>query len=141
MLSGDPEEIMGLFRDWMPDNFPCCNANCNNKKAELVESIDPGVMNMWTIFQVTAHEAFSAMQGLGLPEERDCGPTAVKAAFEKPVKDLAVRLVKGTNRSVIDHIEFDDGTRLYLGASAYGAIVYRIAPKRSFVEEVIREQG
>jgi hypothetical protein len=141
-ISGEESEMDYLFgekSEWYPNKFPCPQADCNNKSAELMVSIKPEALSVLSVFDLTAQEAFAALNGMGLPEEQDCGPTAVRVAFKEPIKSVDARLVKGTNRSVIDSIEFGNGTRVFLGASAYGAIVYRIAKKRSFVKEVLSE--
>lgn len=137
-ISGEVDEMVHLFgekSEWYPDKFPCVTDGCTSKM-EIMDSIAGDAFRALDVHDVTPTEAFSALNGLGVPEEQDCGPTAVKVAFQKPIKNVATRLVKGTNRSVIDSVEFEDGSKLFLGSSAFGAIVYRISKKRSFVEEV-----
>jgi hypothetical protein len=92
-------------------------------------------------YTLSPQEAFAALNGLGMPEEKDCVPEVIRTEFKKSVKSLAVRWVRGTNRSIIDHIEFEDGTKMYLGASPQGAIVYRISPPFSYTEEALRDIG
>lgn len=135
-ISGDHDEMTNLYgpgSDWYPDKYPCPIMNCG-KFAEIITASGPEAMRGLDVHELTANEAFCAFNGLGMPAERDCSATAVTTLFEKhPVAKLAVRHIKGTHRSVIDWLEFDDGSRLYLGSSAYGATVYRIAKPHSYV--------
>lgn len=123
-VTGAESEILSLFNDWWPAQFPC--PRCRGT-ARIVEAIEQTALSVLDVYDLTPTEAFKAFSGLGLPTEQECGPMAVRLAFQQPVKTVQARLIKGSNRSVIDSIEFADGTLLYLGASPYGAIVYRIA--------------
>lgn len=135
--SGDPEQIENLFGDksqWYPDKFPCPNAFCGGY-GEFINAIEPEALKCLAIHNLTPEEAFAAFSGLGIPEERECGPAAVEKAFTKSVKKINSKLVPGSNRSIIYWIEFEDNTRIFFGASPYGAIVYRIAQREQLKEE------
>jgi hypothetical protein len=96
----------------------------------------------WILTSVTPAEAYTALSGLGLPSEQECGPLAVEKLFnEQRVTRVASRLIRNTHRCIIDFIEFEDGTKMYLGSSTLGATVYRIAPKHSYAEQVEAEHG
>jgi hypothetical protein len=86
------------------------------------------------IHDVTPQEAFAALNGLGFPPERDCGETAVRQALTKKILNAGVRQIRGINRSVLEWLEFEDGTRLYLASSSDGAVVYRLARRFSYAE-------
>lgn len=122
-ITGEPNDV-ALFADWWPDHFPC--PKCK-QAAEVVDAISPDTLPALSIYDLTSGEAFQAFNGLGFPEERECGPIAVRMAFQQAVETVNTRLIKGTTRAVIDSIKFADGTTMYLGASSYGAIVYRIS--------------
>lgn len=84
---------------------------------------------------VTPQEALAAIHGLGLPGEGDCAAEAVaKLLTEKSIEKVGIRQIRNSHRSIIDYLELEDGTRVYLGSSSYGATVYRIAPRHSYVE-------
>lgn len=138
-VAGEPEELshlLGEQSDWYPDKYPCPAASCN-EKAELVDSIEPSAIKMLSVYDLTLHEAFAAFHGLGLPEERECGPTSVLAAFERNgIPHADVKLIKGSNRSVIYSITLADGTRIYLGSSPFGATIYRISELQSAVKRI-----
>lgn len=139
---GEFNEIQHLLAEkseWYPDKYPCPAVECDGR-AEYTESIAADAYQALDIHDLTPQEAFAAYYGLGLPEEQECGPLAVDKAFEQKVSKVNARLIRGSNRSVIDSIEFEDGSVMYLGSSAAGALVYRIAKRRSFVEEVLNEQ-
>lgn len=139
-VSGEPEELSHLLgemnTDWYPDKYPCPTAKCQGK-AEFMEGIEPAAMSALTLHDLTPHEAFAAFHGLGLPGERDCGPTAVeKALLEHRVVKVGCALVRGTNRTVIYHLELEGGTVLYLGSSPFGAVAYRLSNSESAVSRV-----
>jgi len=132
--SGEYDEVDSLLGEksaWYPDQYPC--PTCGGK-SEMVLAIDNTAFRSLDLHDLTPEEAFAAFNGLGLPEERECGPMAVKEAFKCPVREVKCDLIRGTNRTVLRSIEFEDGTRMYFGASSYGCTVYRIA--RRNVEEV-----
>jgi hypothetical protein len=139
-IDGELEVMESLFlrSDWHPDNYPCprCGA-----PSSMIESISPMALQHLQMSDLSPQEAYAAFNGLGLPDEHDCGPTAVEQLLlnQKVVK-VDAKLIKGSHRSVLRSIEFDNGTRMYLSSSPFGSTVYRIAPKRSFTEEVLREQ-
>lgn len=140
--SGEHEEvdcILGTKCDWFPDRYPCPSAGCRGL-GEMVDQLEPGASQYIDLHDLTVQEAFAAFHGLGMPEERDCGPTAVTEAFKVPVKSLDAKLLKGSNRTIIYSIEFENGTRMYLASSAYGALVYRIATPRKYSDEVTDER-
>ena len=123
---GEVQALLGEGTEWYPDQYPC--PGCSSK-ASVIDSIDPSALKALNIFDLTAQEAYSAFNGLGLPEERECGPLAVREAFKSAVVTIKCDLIKGSNRSVLKSIVFADGTRMYFGSSPYGATVYRIAKK------------
>lgn len=138
-VSGDQEELDHLFgernTDWYPSNFPCPDASCD-AKAKLLDSVASSALRMLEVHDLTPHEAYAALHGLGLPAERDCGPTAVKELLlTNQVAKVDARLIKGSNRSVIYSITMEDGTTLFLGSSPFGATAYRIAKPQSAVEQ------
>lgn len=139
---GEPGELHTLFTGtpWHPDDYPCPEASCRGR-AQLVESIDSLTLTTLNIHDLELQEAYAAFNGLGFPEERDCGKTAVEFAFKQPVKEVRVRQIRGQNRSVLDCIIFEDGTRLYVASATEGAVIYRIAKPHSYVEEVLNAAG
>lgn len=122
------EQLLGAFNtDWFPDKYPCPTAICQGK-ACFVSAIEPDALRMLTVYDLTPHEAYAAFHGLGLPDERDCGPTAVKEALLKyKIADVSISLIRGSNRSVIYNLTLENGSVIYLGSSPFGAVVYRMA--------------
>lgn len=132
---GDEVEVSSLLvegSEWYPDQYPCPTDGCGGT-AQYLESIDSAALSRLEIHDVTPQEGFAAFNGLGFPPERDCGETAVRAALKSPVVDVGVRQLRGSNRSVLEWLQLEDGTRLYLAASSEGAVVYRLAKRFSYV--------
>ena len=91
----------------------------------------------WAIIDLSPHEAHLAMEGMGIPAERECAAEIVRKLFqEQRVRDVVVRPVSNTGKSVLDAVHFDDGTALFLCASSHGAQVYRIRKPHSYVKEI-----
>lgn len=135
--AGDEAEVYSLLghgSEYYPDKYPCVAAGCRGH-AQYLEAISPIAMAQLIIHDVTPQEAFAALNGLGLPPERDCGETAVRQALTGRVVDAGVRQIRGSNRSVLEWLLFEDGTRLFLAASGEGAVVYRLARPHSYVEQ------
>jgi len=130
------ELLVGPDTEWWPDKFPCRKAGCDGK-AQVIESVEPDALAAFDVVELTPQEAFAAFHGLGTPEEQECGVLAVEQAFQKPIKRVRAWNIKGAGRAVIDFIEFDDGTRLYIGSSPHGATVYRIAKTHSYAEAAL----
>jgi hypothetical protein len=140
-VSGEHAEVDSLIgerSDWYPDKYPC--PGCGKSEAEMVDAIEPSAFNALDLYDLSLQETFAALNGLGLPHEQDCGPTAVQNLLvRQQIAKVDCHLIKGTNRTVVYSLTFEDGTTLYLGSSPYGATVYRIAKKRSFTKEALRE--
>lgn len=107
--------------------------------AVFSDRVEPDQLHKLVLHDVTPAEAYAALNGLGLPHEQECGPLALQKLFvEQRVKRVAARHIRNTHRSIIDFIEFENGTRMYFAASTLGATVYRISPKHSYAAEVDR---
>jgi len=138
-VMGDPEEIsplVGEQSDFWPDKYVC--PMCDKRCIGLKESdADPSVYSVLSLMDVNAQEAFAAMHGLGLPNETDCRHSVLeKLLKEQPVRKVHGKDVAHTNRCIVDWLELWDGSKLYFGAGAEGAVVYRISRPGSYVEKV-----
>lgn len=128
------EHLLGPKSEWYPDKYPHPDPEVK-ELGSFQNAIDARAMPELDLHDVTPQEAFAALSGLGLPNERDCGTTAVERVFESQgVKKVHMRQVNRANRTIIDSIEFDDGTRMFLASSPVGAVVYRISKPRRCLE-------
>lgn len=128
-VCGDPEQMDSLFGPIDKYKCPACDG-----LAEEVEAIDPTALAALDVHDLTPEEAYAAFHGLGFPEEQECGPMAVNKIFEGKVKKVKGSLIKGSNRTVIYSILFEDGAELFLGSSGFGALAYRIRRPHSYTE-------
>lgn len=130
----EAETLFGRSSDFFPDRYPCfrCGEFCS-----LVPAAQPAALTVLEIHDVSPAEAFAAFHGLGVPSEHECSPSALRDAFRNsPVKSLVSRPVRNSTRTVLEAILLEDGTKIYLGSSAEGAVVYRISKGHSYVAEV-----
>lgn len=94
------------------------------------------------VVECTVHEAFAALEGLGLPEERKCALVDVQEFFRShTIRRVQGKDVLGSARCVVEYLEAQDGTRLYLGAGGDGAVVYRIVRPSNYANRVLKEHG
>jgi len=133
---GPKEELwplIGPASEFWPDKFKC--VRCDGAAQGALElEVDMEVMRKLKLVEVTAQELFTAQMGLGLPDEQGCDFTTVRNLFlNKRVVRVKGATVPNTNRSVLECLFFEDGTRLYLGSSPHGAVVYRLA--KPFLQE------
>ncbi len=125
--------------DWYPDKYPC--PRCGSMMS-LFENVDTQSIPQLDIVDVTPQEALAAFSGLGLPSEQDCSAAAVEKALNgATVARVVVRQIRNSHRSIVDFIELEGGTRVYLASSSLGATVYRIALKHSYAEEALRGEA
>lgn len=119
------EALLGAGSEYHPDKYPC--PWCKERMSLLVAA-SPAALAVADVYDVTPQEAIAAIHGLGLPEERQCSAAAVEALLQgAQIKRVSAQQIRGSHRSIIDHIELEDGTKVYLASSAFGATIYRIA--------------
>lgn len=139
---GDPDEVESLLgerSDYYPDKYPCCVCGA---MGQYVRCIEPTALSSMAVHELTPQEVFAVLNGMGLPEEQECGPAAIQKVFhDSKVTKVHAKIIPGTNRSMLDSLEFEDGTRMYFGVSPTGPTIYRIARKRSFTREVLDDEG
>jgi hypothetical protein len=138
-VMGDPQELqlVGPESTFWPNSFPC--PRCEKNSIGMMETeADPNALSALEVVDLTPQEAFIAFNGLGLPKEQNCTAERVEELFGTPVRHIKGHQTN-TNRFILEHIEFWDGTKLYLGAAPSGAIVYRIAPPSCYTKEALHE--
>jgi hypothetical protein len=90
-----------------------------------------------SIQESTPQEAFAAFNGLGFPDEHHCSLETAQALLkEHPVRRIIGTNVKGAERTIIDALELWDGTKVYFGAGAGGAVIYRITRPVSYTKQL-----
>lgn len=105
------------------------------KTLDVFSHMDMRTARSLDIIDVSPAEALAAVSGVGLPNEQDCSLEAVnKLLQEHRVVRVSGSQIRNSHRSIINYLELDDGTKVYFGSSAYGATVYRVAPRHSYVE-------
>lgn len=138
---GEPAEVdhlVGEGSEFWPDRYPC--PRCEHLAvASLERDLTDRDLTRLSIRDLTAQEAFAAFNGLGLPGEHLCTKDVVEALLrEKPVRRLVGSDIEG-GRCYLHHLELWDGTKIYFGAGAEGALIYRIAPPHSYTEQASHE--
>jgi hypothetical protein len=132
-------QMVGKNSDLWPNKFLC--PRCNSPARGLLErEIDPKAMALLEIRDLGPHEALAAFNGLGLPEEQCCSfDDVTRLLLEQPIRNVVGTNIEGLQRAIIDHIELMDGTRVYFGAGAEGACIYRVSRPVQYAERVLQE--
>lgn len=129
-ITGDVEELRNLLGEdceWYPNKYPCPMDGCQHKMT-ITSVVESKSLQQLTVYDVTVAEAYAAVQGAGLPEERDCGAERVQQLLlQHRVVSADVRQMKGANRSVLLWVQLENGVKLFLGSGPTGAVVYRVA--------------
>lgn len=136
-IIGNPIEVdmlVGKETSWWPSAYPCpvCGKHATGMK-EM--EADPNALRAMSLIDLSPHEAFVAFNGLGLPTERVCRKEEIEELFKMPIRRVVGQNTQ-TQRFILEHIEFWDGTRLYLGAAPGGAIVYKISAPPNYTKGV-----
>lgn len=135
-VTGDMSEVdmlVGTRSEFWPDRY-ICFACGQPARSFLSPEVSAAVLAQLHIVDVNAQEAFAALNGLGVPDERTCCEEVVLPLFERQGIKVKGRQIRGARRYCVDELEFPDGTRLYLGASPQGALIYRVTKAHSYVE-------
>lgn len=133
---GEVDYLVGMKSEWYPDRYPCPTSGCGGTMT-LTDTIASVDLEQLKIHDLSPQEAFQALHGMGLPNERECSAELVlETLIGRTVTAVDIQDLRGTNRAAIHSLMLDNGVRLYLGSSPYGAVVYRVAPPRSHVQEL-----
>lgn len=131
-VQGDPSILQG------PDS-PHNDAKCPECGGKLHRAsfIDNGMLArvQFVLRELTPHEAHMALEGLGFPEERSCGEDTVRAVMQQKVVSIDAREIRGTGRTVVDSITFEDGSTVFLSGSGWGPLVHRIRKPQAVSKE------
>lgn len=141
--TGEPNELdflVGTRSEWYPNRYPCPNSECLGKMT-MTDAIESRVLGLLEVHDLSPQECFQALNGLGLPKERACDVGSIRKALQgRSIAFIDVQPVHNDKRSIVHSLLLDNGTRVYLASSPQGAMVYRIAPPRSVVREVLDGQ-
>jgi hypothetical protein len=139
--SGELDSLVGRASGFWPDQYEC--PRCQKKMRGLLErDANPHTLRSLELKDLTPQEAFQLFSGLGFPEEQNC--TLVETLLlmkEQPVRKLRGVDIEGSpKRFILEEIELWDGSRVFLGSSPDGAVVYRIARPDSAVARLERAE-
>ena len=136
-VSGDSDEVhalVGQTSSFWPDKFRCYQ--CDGEAMGVLELAFQHRVPI-TIVEVSAQEAFAAIHGLGLPMEQQCKKEDLELLLrEQPVKRVVGKDIVGSTRCMLDYFELWDGSKVYFGSAAEGAIIYKITRPHSYVKQV-----
>jgi hypothetical protein len=137
--SDEIQQLVGEGSEFWPDQYPC--PRCPQKATGSLEhDVLSSELERLHVRDLTAQEAFAAFLGLGLPDERHCTREAIADLLrEQPIRRIEAKNIEGVERCCIYHLELWDGTKVYFGAGAGGAVIYRVSPPFSYTENVSNE--
>jgi len=134
--------LVGKSSSFFPDKYDCPQDKCAGS-AKLFDSLEISqrALGSLTIVDVTPEEAFAALNGVGLPEERSCFIEDIRTLLSKGVKRVSGKNLPGTSRCIVDFIETEDGSRIYLAPSGEGVTVYRVTRPPSYAAKMGESHG
>lgn len=129
--------LIGERCEWFPDRYPCPRSGCGARMT-LTDVLGSEDLASLEVRDLNPQEVFQALQGMGLPEERQCDVAATREALRgQRIISIDMQGLPDTSRTLVYSLLLDSGYRIYLGASPLGVVVYRIAPPRSVTTEVL----
>lgn len=140
---GEPSQLdplVGRDSEFWHDKYVC--VSCGQKGCQGLPEVDvdPEDLQKMKLRDLSPQEMYAAQMGLGTPDEMTCDLRTVRDLLEnKRLKKIHGRNVTGTSRACLDELELEDGTKLHLGASAHGAVVFRISRAVSYTEKVLED--
>lgn len=120
--------------EWWPDKYVC--PRCEGRHCRVCPS--ESIPSDYSIHDLEPEELYAALHGMGLPSEMLCdGATVRELLANHKIEQVVGFDVPNTTRFIIHVLVLDNGTRIHLGASPSGAVVYRISRRHSYVKEVL----
>lgn len=137
-VEGDNSEVntlVGTASEYWPTGYTC--SDCGKPaRGLLAQEISAQAASKLRVVCVTPQEAFAALNGLGLPEERSCQLQDVQDLLSSVgIRSIRGKNIRGATHCVVDYLELKDGSKVYLGPSMEGAVIYRITRPHSYVKE------
>lgn len=130
--------LVGRDSEFFPDKYDCLA--CGEKCEAISESdAEPAALARMKVKDLSAAEYYAALGGLGTPDEMNCDAATVNELLKRPIKKVHGRQLPNTQRFLLEIVELEDGTKLYFGAGAAGAVIYRIARPISYTEKVLND--
>lgn len=139
-VTGDRAEVdtlVGSGHDNWPDSYTCPVCSFIGMEGMLESEAPRESLQQAKV--LTAQEFFSALNGLGFPEERSCSERVVRELFKQKVISVNGFPVRGSTRFVIRFIDFEDGTRMFFESSTNGATVHRIRAPLSYTKQATND--
>lgn len=125
------DQLVGQRSDFWPDKYICFSCG-GAATGFLTPEISAAALNELDIYNLTPQEAFAALNGLGIPEERVCCAEVIVPALEALGLKVKGKEFRGMARYFLDELELPDGTKFFFGASPQGAAIYRITKPHSY---------
>ena len=130
LVGGNPDEIRQLLNS---SNYPCITPQCTGVLWHMSCPNDNMVRN-----EIPLKNFYRAIHGFGTGLGE---PASVERVRELLLKNKVIRVV-GSNvgqpeRTIIECLWLEDGTRLHFASSTKGACIYNVEPKGPSCFEVV----
>lgn len=130
--------LVGKKSEFWPDKYICviCERRC---EAISESEAEPDALRRLKVRDLNAQEYYAALHGLGTPDEMVCDGATVTELLAKKIVRIGGRDIPNTGRFLLETIEVEGGVKLYFGAGAQGAVVYRIVRPVSYTQKVLND--
>jgi len=130
------ELLVGTKSEYWPNQYPCYK--CGKMASGVHEAeISADASRALSIIDLSVHETYAALNGLGVPSEQTCCREVLEQLLESSGIKLHGRQLRGQTRFIVDRLELADGTMLYFGASSQGAAIYRIVKPHHYTKQLL----
>lgn len=138
-VMGDPKQIdylVGKSSRYWPDKYVC--PRCESQALAVEgECAPPELLAHPRTMFLEAEEFYAALNGFGVPSEREADYETVRDLLTSMrITGIKARPSGNPKRTLIEWLELEDGTRVYIASGGRGATVYRIKRKTSYVEQI-----
>jgi len=125
------DQLVGQRSEYWPNKYTCFSCG-GVATGFLTPQISAAALGELDIYDVTVQEAFAALNGLGIPEERVCCADVIVPMLTALGLKVKGKEYRGMTRYFLDELELPDGTKFHFGASPQGAAIYRITKPHSY---------
>ena len=131
-LDGSLTSLVGPGSQPWGQQHVCPHCDGQRMQGVLETELDQDLRKKLKVRDLEPSECYVLLSGGGMPEDKDASPLAVSdALLNSRVVSVDCYQLPNTTRTVVTRLVFDNGTRMYFGAGPQGAVVYRLATRKT----------
>lgn len=110
-----------------------CPSECGGRQTKSIKQhLKVGFFAKYDVKPMSALSFYQASLGCGSPEEKKCGPTAIrKEIIGEKIVSIHLQKSPDPNRSLIFSMSLGNGKTIHFATSTKGATIYRMTSNKS----------